>query len=102
MKLSIRTSGGFGNIRIQGRLDTDELDPSLAARVQSTLSPQRLDSLPPPAGGPEVDTVQYEIDLDTEGGVRRYLLDEASIPREMQEVLQALVHEVIQKRRRNG
>ena len=45
MKLTIATSGGFGNIRIRGELDTGELDDALARKTMAALRPERLDAL---------------------------------------------------------
>jgi hypothetical protein len=100
MKLSIRTSGGFGNIRLQGQLDTDQLDSALAARVHSALRPERLGSIAPSPSSPVADAVQYEVTLFAEKGVQRFLVDEAAAPADVQEALRALVKEIVRRRRR--
>jgi hypothetical protein len=100
VKLTIRTSGGFGNIRLQGDLDTDELDSTLAKRTKSVLKPERLESLQAKTEGFMVDVTQFEVDISLEDGVHQYTLDEANAPPDVVEVLQALVHEIILKKRR--
>ncbi len=102
MKLAIGTSGGFGNIRIQGQVETDRLEPGLAARVRSALSPERLGALSAPAGGGVADAVQYEVTLFLQPGVRRFVVDEAAAPADVQEVLHALVKEIVHRRRTGG
>lgn len=100
MKLTIATSGGFGNIRIQGELDTDKLDTTLAEKAKSVLKPERLASLPLDTAGPMVDVTQYEVCIFLEDEVHQYTVDEANAPPEVMEVLQALVHEIIIKKRK--
>jgi hypothetical protein len=100
VKLVIATSGGIGNIRIHGEVDTDRLDSDLAGRVEAELKPERLETLPAVPAGQTVDATQFEVAIYCEGEIRRYTLDEASAPPEVVEVLQALVRRIIQDRRR--
>ena len=101
MKLTIATSGGIGNIRIHGEIDTEELDDTLAEQVKSVLKPGRLASLRRDAAGSIVDVTQYEVGILQEDGVRSYTVDEANAPQEVIEVLQALVHEIVIRKRRS-
>jgi hypothetical protein len=100
VKLTISTSGGFGNIRLQGDLDTDELESALAKKATSVLKPERLESLPFNTAGSMADVTQFEVGIFLEDGVHQYTLDEANVPPDVVEVLQALVHEIILKKRR--
>ena len=95
MKLTIATSGGIGNIRLQGELDTDKLDSTLAKKAKSVLKPERLDALPLDTAGSIVDVTQFEVGIFLEDGVHQYTVDEANAPPDVIEVLQALVHEII-------
>ena len=99
MKLTIATSGGFGNIRIQGELDTDKLDSTLAEKAKSVLKPERLGSLPLDTAGSMVDVTQFEVGIFLEDEVYRCTVDEANAPSDIIEVLQALVREIIRKKR---
>jgi hypothetical protein len=99
MKFTVRTSGGIGNIRIQGEIDTEELDPTLAEQVKSVLTPEHLITVPRDTAGSTVDVTQYEVGIFQEDGVHSYTVDEAIAPQEIVEVLQALVHEIILKKR---
>ena len=101
MKLTIATSGGIGNIRLQGQLDTDELDSKLAEKAKSALKPERLASLPLDTAGSMVDATQFEVGIYLEDGVYQYTVDEANAPPDVVEVLQALVHEIILKKRQS-
>ena len=101
MKLTIATSGGFGNVRLQGELDTDELDSTLAKKAEVVLNPERLDSLQFKTEGSMVDVTQFEVGIFLEDGVHRYTVDEANAPPEVVEVLHALVHEIILRKRRS-
>ena len=47
-----------------------------------------------------VDVTQYEVCIFLEDGVHQYTVDEASAPPDVMEVLQALVHKIILKKRR--
>jgi hypothetical protein len=100
MKLTIATSGGIGNIQIQGELDTDELDSNLADQARSVLKPERLETLSLNTAGSMVDVTQYEVGIYLDDGVHQYTVDEANAPQEVLEVLQALVHELVLKKRK--
>jgi hypothetical protein len=101
MILTISTSGGIGNLRIQGELDTDELDRTLADQVKSVLRPERLKSITFEPGTAMVDSSKFEVGFLLEKGVQQYTIDEANAPAEVVEVLQALVHEIILKKRQS-
>jgi hypothetical protein len=101
MKLTIATSGGIGNIRIRGEIDTAQLDDVLAERAQSILVPGRLASLRRDGVGRVADGTQYELGVFREDGIHTYTVDEAAAPREIVEVLQALVREIILRKHRS-
>ena len=65
------------------------------------LKPERLNSLSIEAGATMVDTTQFEVGFFLEDGLHQYTIDEANAPTEVVEVLQALVHAIILKKRRS-
>jgi hypothetical protein len=97
MKLSVKTSGGIGNIQFQGQLDTDELPGELAERVHKVLSPARLETTRLTETFP--DAIQYEIGLFFRSGLQKFEIDESSAPPDVLDVLEELVREVIRKKR---
>ncbi len=100
MKLYLKTAGGIGNIRIHGRVDTDELPPALAERVRTVFAPRRLDTLPP-AGQPGqvADGQQYEVEVVSGEETRRLLIDEAGAPDDLIDTLQDLVREIVRRKK---
>jgi hypothetical protein len=93
-------SGGFAGLRLEGELDTEALDRPLAAQVQERLRAERLREIA--AAGPSraVDSMQYEITLDVGRAERRFSIDEAAAPGEIVETLQALVREIVRRKRK--
>jgi hypothetical protein len=99
MKLSLKTSGGIGNIQLQGQIDTDELPSALAERVRTVLTPERLASARSPSMDHVADAMQYEISLFLEGGVRTFQIDDVHAPPEVLDVVQELVQRIIDEKR---
>jgi hypothetical protein len=99
MKLSVKTSGGIGNIQLQGQLDTNELPSDLAERVHKVLSPARLESFRSTEGIPVPDMIQYEIMLFLGSGVQKFEIDEANAPADVIDVVEELVQEVVRRKR---
>jgi hypothetical protein len=99
MKLSVKTSGGIGNIQLQGQLDTNELPNELAERVHRVLSPARLESTRSTEAVPIPDMMQYEIRLFLGSGVQKFEIDEGNAPADVIDVVEELVQEVIRRKR---
>jgi hypothetical protein len=99
MKLSVKTSGGIGNIQLQGQLDTSELPNDLAERVHRVLSPARLESARSTEGVSLPDMIQYEISLFVGSRVQRFEINDANAPADVIDVVQELVQEVVRRKR---
>lgn len=99
MKLSVKTSGGIGNIQLQGQLDTNELPDDLAERVHKVLSPARLESARSAEGVPVPDMIQYEIRLFLGSGVQKFEIDDVNAPADVIGVVEELVQEVVRRKR---
>jgi len=99
MKLYIKTSGGIGNIRIQGEIDTDDLPHRLAAHVRSMFDPAKLALLPHPEDtGTTADGMQYEVHLMSGDDARRLAIAESNAPEDLIDVLQELIQELIRRK----
>jgi hypothetical protein len=99
MKLSLKTSGGIGNIQLQGQIDTDELPSALAERVHTVLTPERLASAHSTAMDPVADAMQYEIGLLLDSGLQTFQIDDVHAPPEVLDIVQELVQRLIDKKR---
>jgi hypothetical protein len=99
MKLSLKTSGGIGNIQLQGLIDTDELPSALAERVRTVLTPERLASARSTAMDHVADAVQYEIGLFLDSGLQTFHIDDAHPPPTVLDSVQELVQSLIPNKR---
>ena len=102
MKLSLKTSGGFANLRIEGVLDTSELPPELARRIEDGLRSDALREAAAGANPQMADGTVYELTIlpeTADGEVRRYTIDDAAVEEEMLEILDEILHEVVRRRR---
>jgi hypothetical protein len=99
MKLSLKTSGGIGNIQLQGQIDTDALPSALAERVRTVLTPERLASARSTPTDPVADAMQYEISLFLDSGMRTFQLDDVHAPPEVLDIVQELVQKLIDQKR---
>jgi|SwirhirootsSR3_FD_contig_101_1003326_length_2350_multi_3_in_0_out_0_2 hypothetical protein len=99
MKLSLKTSGGIGNIQLQGQIDTDELPSDLAERVRTVLTPEHLAAAHSAVMGPVADAMQYEIGLFLDGGLQTFQIDDVHAPPGVLDIVQELVQRVIDQKR---
>ena len=99
MKLFLKTSGGIGNIQLQGQLDTDDLEGELADRVNAVLDPTSLSAMPSPEAGFMADAMQYDIGLFLDSGLQQFVISEASAPHDVLGVVEELVQELIRQKR---
>jgi hypothetical protein len=99
MKLSLKTSGGIGNIQLQGQLETDELPRALAERVRTVLTPARLVSARSTAMDSVADAIQYEIGLFLDSGLQTFVIDDVHAPADVLDIIQELVQRLIEKKR---
>ena len=98
MKLSLKTSGGIGNIQIQGQLETEELSRSLAERVRTMLTPTHLTSARSSGVSLMTDAMQYELGLSLDDGFQHFEVNEANAAPEVLDIVQELVQEVIRRK----
>jgi hypothetical protein len=99
MKLFLKTSGGIGNIQLQGALDTDELPDALAERVRTVLTPAHLRASRSVDTAPVADAMQYELSLLLESGPQQFAIDDVSASPDVLEVVQELLQELIRRKR---
>jgi hypothetical protein len=99
MKLSLKSSGGIGNIQLQGQIDTDELPPALAERVRTVLTPERLAAARSAATDSVADAMQYEISLFLDSGLQTFHIDDVHAPPEVVDIVQELFQRVIDQKR---
>jgi len=102
MKILLKTSGGFANLRIDGVLDTDQLPPELAERIERGLASDALRDAATLDNPVLADGTVYELTIlpETEGGERRhFVIDDAAVADEILDVLDAILHEIIRRRR---
>jgi hypothetical protein len=97
MKLSLKTSGGIGNIQLQGVLNTNDLPAALAEKVLRVLTPTQLNASRPADMAPMADAIQYEINLFLDSGIQSFEIDDLTAPPDVldtvQELVQALIHQ---------
>jgi hypothetical protein len=98
MKLSLKTSGGIGNIQIQGQLETEDLPQSLAERVRTVLTPAHLTSTRSAEVYPMTDAMQYELGLYLDDGFQHFEVNEADAEPAVLDIVQELVQEVIRRK----
>ena len=99
MKLFLKSSGGFGNLQIQGTLDTDQLPEALAEKVRTVLTPEQLSAPHPRDTRAWADATQYEIDLMLDSGTQKFHIDDATAPPQVLDTVQELIQEIINRKR---
>ena len=95
LRIELARSGGVAGITVRSALDTAELPPDEARRVETMLDEIDLSALPPP--GPRagaVDRFQYDLVI-TRGG-RRQVVSVGE--KELTPALRRLVQEVLARR----
>lgn len=103
MKLRLKSSGGLGNIRIEGQLDTAELPPDVARTVEAGLSVERLEAATQRAAsaGPTADAQQYELVVlpdEPTGPERTFHVDDMCDATDVLDAIDALMHEIIRRK----
>jgi hypothetical protein len=89
MKIELERSGGFAGIKLKRSLDSADLSPSQAKRLENLLeSAQFFDWTPErnkPDQGP--DRFHYRLTIEAERGTRTIEVGEASLPLSMRSLL---------------
>lgn len=102
MKILLKTSGGFANLRLDGELDTGQLPPELAARIESGLTSDALRDAATLANPELADGTVYELTIlpETADGERRhFVIDDAAVADEILDILDEILHEIVRRRR---
>ena len=102
MKVRLSCSGGIGNLRIDGVLDTSELSEEVSEKVESALAHDNLTAVDGVKGGPfMMDAQQYELTVmaeDAEGEHRRYELDDSALSDDLLDALDELRAEIVRRK----
>lgn len=102
MKVSVKSSGGFANIQLQGQVDTVDLPAALAETAERVLTRENLDRAQSAPRDPQVaDAMLYEVTLHGVGDEppETYAIDDVAADPEIAEALAALMGEVMRRRR---
>lgn len=99
MKVHLACSGGIGNLRIEGQIDTSQLAEEVSRQVEEALDPASLAALDGARGGPfMMDSQQYELTVMAEGAdgeTRSYSLDDSALPDDLIDALDVLRVEIV-------
>jgi Emfourin len=92
MKVTIKTSGGFGGFGLSPKptvVDVDLLVGALKERVRAAFAPARLKTLAKAAGDLRAaDRIVYELEVTAEGGrTERVEVNEDALPAEMLDLI---------------
>jgi hypothetical protein len=87
VKVFLRSSGGIGNIQIQGEVDTADLPPELA---KGSENPQFADAQ------------QISIRVSSPQGHSEVEVDESAAPPELVDLCNVLIHEIVRRRAAKG
>jgi hypothetical protein len=99
MKVLLSQSGGLGNIRIQGELETADLPRELAQKTERVLRPETLQRASSTDSSTSPDAQEFELNVwFNKEGFQHYRIDDSSAPPEVLEVLDSLIHEIIRRR----
>ena len=99
MRIELHVSGGFAGLRLGGAIETSELDPELARRVEDCLEPAKLAELAAKdRDAVVVDAQQFEIRLvPPSGSPHSFELAEQGLDDETLDVLDALRLEITRR-----
>jgi len=102
VKLVIASSGGVGGLRLQGQIDTDELEPALAEGARRLVDLAASEAAPDP-GAAQPDGLEYDLTwfVEAQPGrevAHRRRFTETSAPPFALETLQSLMREVVRRR----
>ena len=102
MKVHLACSGGIGNLRIDGRVDTSKLAEDVGRQVEEALDADTLAALDGAKGGPfMMDSQQYELTVmpeDAGGEARRYRLDDSALPDDLIAALDVLRADIVRRK----
>jgi hypothetical protein len=107
MKIFLRCAGGIGNVRVEGQVDTSDLDHDLAQRVERVLSPAQLTGIvasksaarSTPSGPFMADAQEVELAIHSATAEpQKYQLNEAELSDEVLEVLDELRYEITRQK----
>lgn len=103
MKIVLKGSGGLGGLRLEGEIDTADLPPELARRVERYLSSENLRSVAPAAPSMAMPDVQrYEVRLlpdRDDGAIEDHVVDDLCPQGEILDVIDDLMTEVRRRSR---
>ena len=98
MKVFMRSSGGIGNIQLQGVVDTTELSSELAQRAEKFLTSSQIQSASHIGDFQSVDGQQFYVRISSDEGSRAFEIDEATSNPELVALCNALLHEIIRRK----
>ena len=89
MKIELERSGGFAGIKLKKRLDSADLSPSEARRLESLLESSQFFEWTPERHKPEQgpDRFHYRLTIEAERGTRTIEGSEASLPLSLRPLL---------------
>jgi hypothetical protein len=102
VKVFLRSSGGIGNIQIQGEVDTADLPPELAQRAEELLTPDRLRASKGSENPQFADAQQISIRVSSPQGHSEVEVDESAAPPELVDLCNVLIHEIVRRRAAKG
>ena len=102
MRLFLKSSGGFGGLRIEGAVDTADLPEELARRVDDYLTSDNLSSASESRSLPMPDAREYELHLlpeDEDGEVQKHVVDDMCPQGEVLDVIDDLMAHIVQRKK---
>ncbi len=89
MRISFERSGGFAGIKLRRVIDSKDLLPAEATRLETLLRESRFYELPPElkATSPGIDRFHYRVTVEDDKTVRTVEASEASVPDEMRPLI---------------
>ena len=98
MKLFLRSSGGIANIQIQGEIDTDDLPPDIAKRVEDLLNPSKLKNKAGPENPYFADGQQISVRIQSEEDSVQLELDESTANPELFALCRELMGIIVRRK----
>jgi hypothetical protein len=98
MKVFLRSSGGIGNIEIQGAIDTTELSSDLALRTEKVFISKPPPSTPDIQDSQRVDGQQFSVLISSGGNALSFEISEETAPDELVGLCNELLHEIIRRK----
>jgi len=101
MRFHVQSSGGFGNIRLQGSVDADDLPSELAQKLLSVLSGQAKASPDQSPPSQMCDGMTLEISVTDCDIPRQATIDQTTVAAEDWATCHGLLQEIV-KRKTSG